>query len=100
MKFTGGYWLLREGVKAFYPQQAYGVETTTDTLTVYAPTKHVIQRGDVLNQALLTVEFSSPVIRQCYIRFVTLSEAKGLAWQAEILRFAHARRKATRSAYR
>ena len=61
MKFTDGYWLLRAGVTAFFPQQAYDVETTAGTLTVYAPTKRVTQRGDTLNQALLTVEFSSPL---------------------------------------
>ncbi len=61
MKFTHGYWLLRNGVKALYPQHAYEVETTADTLTVYAPTKRITRRGDVLNQAVLTVEFSSPL---------------------------------------
>ena len=61
MKFTNGYWLLREGVTAFFPQHAYDVETTADSVTVYAPTKRITQRGDVLNQALLTVEFSSPL---------------------------------------
>jgi len=42
--------------EALYPQHAYEVETTADTLTVYAPTKRITRRGDVLNQAVLTVD--------------------------------------------
>lgn len=61
MKFTDGYWLLREGVTAFFPQQAYDVETTVDSVTVYAPTKRITRRGDVLDQALFAVELSSPL---------------------------------------
>ncbi|HEY3231199.1 MAG TPA: alpha-xylosidase, partial [Roseiflexaceae bacterium] len=61
MKFTDGYWLLRDEVQAAYPAQAYDVETTADSFTVYAPTKRVIDRGDTLTGPLLTVTFSSPL---------------------------------------
>ena len=61
MKFTDGYWMIREGVQAFYPAPAYDVETASDSFTVYAPTKRVVHRGDTLGGPLLTVEFSSPM---------------------------------------
>ena len=61
MKFTDGNWLMRKGVQALYPAQAYDVETGRDSFTVYAPTKQVVHRGDTLGMPLLTVEFSSPM---------------------------------------
>jgi alpha-D-xyloside xylohydrolase len=61
MKFTDGNWLMREGVRAFYPAEAYDVETNHDALTVYAPTKPIRHRGDTLSGPLLTIRFSSPV---------------------------------------
>jgi alpha-D-xyloside xylohydrolase len=61
MKFTNGYWLFRDGVSAHFAQQAYDVEITADSVNVYAPTKRITQRGDVLNLPMLTVEFSSPL---------------------------------------
>jgi alpha-D-xyloside xylohydrolase len=61
MKFTNGNWLLRDGVQAFYPAQAYDVEAASQSLTVYAPTKPVRHRGDTLGGPMLTVEFSAPL---------------------------------------
>ena len=61
MKFTDGNWLMREGVRAFYPVEAYDVEATGDALTVYAPTRRIRHRGDTLAGPLLTVQFSSPM---------------------------------------
>ena len=60
VKFTNGYWLLREGVQARYPTQAYDVTLESDALVVYAPTERIRHRGDTLNQPLLTVRCSSP----------------------------------------
>ena len=60
MKFTNGYWLLRDGVHAHYPAQAYEVNAEPDALVVYAPTRKIEHRGDTLNQPLLTVRCSSP----------------------------------------
>lgn len=37
MKFTDGNWLMREGVRAHYPAEAYEVETTPGALTLVAP---------------------------------------------------------------
>ena len=60
MKFTNGYWQLREGVQARYPVQAYDVTAESDALVVYAPTARITHRGDTLNQPLLTLRCSSP----------------------------------------
>lgn len=61
MKFTDGNWLMREGVRAYYPAQAYDVEASPDALTVYAPTHPIRHRGDTLAGPLLTIQFSSPM---------------------------------------
>jgi alpha-D-xyloside xylohydrolase len=61
MKFTDGNWMMRKGVRAFYPAQAYDVETGADALTIYAPTKTIRHRGDTLEGPLLTVRFASPL---------------------------------------
>jgi len=61
MKFTDGYWLLRKGVSAFHPAQAYEIEAGSDSLTVYAPTKRITGRGDMLDSPMLSVRFSSPM---------------------------------------
>jgi alpha-D-xyloside xylohydrolase len=60
MKFTDGYWENRPGVTPHYAAQVHEVETGPGTLTVYAPTKTVSQRGDTLNLPLITVQYSSP----------------------------------------
>ena len=59
MKFTDGYWLMRSGVQPHFAIQASEFESGTDALTVYAATQKVNGRGDTLNQALLTVRFST-----------------------------------------
>jgi alpha-D-xyloside xylohydrolase len=61
MKFTYGYWEMRPGVTPHYPAHVHDVEAKPDALTVYAPTRRLNSRGDTLNQAVLTVCFSSPM---------------------------------------
>ncbi|TDD72564.1 alpha-xylosidase [Jiangella aurantiaca] len=70
MKFTDGYWGIRPGVTALHPAEAYDVETTESTLTVYAPTQRIRRRGDVLNRPLATVRFSSPMPDVVAVRIV------------------------------
>ncbi|HUI70265.1 MAG TPA: alpha-xylosidase [Spirochaetia bacterium] len=60
MKFTSGYWALREGVRLFTPAHARDVRTDRYSLTVYAPCKPIRHRGDTLNTPQLTITFSSP----------------------------------------
>ncbi len=61
MKFSDGNWLMREGVRASHPAQAYEVEADADSLTVYATTTVIHHRGSTLGGPLLTVTFSSPL---------------------------------------
>ena len=60
MKFTDGYWQLRQGVTMLRPAEAYDVTAADGRLTIYAPARPVGQRADTLNNALLTVELWSP----------------------------------------
>jgi alpha-D-xyloside xylohydrolase len=60
MKFTDGYWLIREGVTPQHPVEVASVQASADTLTLEAATKRVVQRGDTLNRPLLTVKLSAP----------------------------------------
>lgn len=61
MKFTDGYWGLREGVKLFTPTEARDVRTDATSLTVFAPCRTIRHRGDTLNTPQLTLTFSSPL---------------------------------------
>ncbi|AJZ87405.2 alpha-xylosidase [Streptomyces sp. AgN23] len=61
MKFSDGYWRLREGVRAAYPQGVLDVETGPGTLTVHAPTYPVRHRGDLLKGPALTLTCTSPM---------------------------------------
>ncbi len=61
MKFTDGYWLMREGVRALYPVAVHDVAATADSLTVFAPTRPVRDRGDLLNVPVVTATYTSPM---------------------------------------
>ncbi len=61
MKFTNGYWLVREGVTPLYAVEYAGHEAEDDSLVVYAVTKHIENLGDCTNQPVLTIRFSSPM---------------------------------------
>lgn len=73
MKFTDGHWLLRKGVRAFYPAQAYDIDAGADSLTVYAPTMRVRHRGDTLGGPVLTIECSSPMPDVIRVRLTHLA---------------------------
>ncbi|MFD4697899.1 alpha-xylosidase [Streptomyces niveus] len=60
MKFTDGYWLMRDGVNASYATEVAETHVEDDRLTLYAPVRHVETRGHTLNSPLLTVECWSP----------------------------------------
>ncbi|MFC5702670.1 alpha-xylosidase [Cohnella faecalis] len=61
MKFTDGYWHMRQGVTFNYPIEIRNVRTTPDKLTVLASCKKIVTRGDTLNTAILTVHYTSPM---------------------------------------
>ncbi|MEV0786389.1 alpha-xylosidase [Streptomyces sp. NPDC050423] len=60
MKFTDGFWLMREGVRACYATEIRDLRVSADRFTAYAAVKHVAERGDTLNTPLITVECFSP----------------------------------------
>ncbi|MFD0024611.1 alpha-xylosidase [Streptomyces sp. NPDC058382] len=60
MKFTDGFWLMREGVRACYATEIRDLHVRDDRFTAYAAVKHVAERGDTLNTPLITVECFSP----------------------------------------
>ncbi|OWA33679.1 alpha-xylosidase [Saccharibacillus sp. O16] len=61
MKFTDGYWLVREGYNMQSPVDIRDVVKKDDSFTVYAATKKVEKRGDTLNATLLKATYSSPM---------------------------------------
>jgi alpha-D-xyloside xylohydrolase len=61
MKFTNGFWEPRVGVTPLFAQEAYDIDAEGDTLRIYAPTKVIERRGDVLNRPMLSVTLSSPL---------------------------------------
>lgn len=69
MKFTNGCWQMREGLKAFFPTEVNDIEISQNSLTVYAPSKHIRHRGDTLNCPLFTIEFTSPMEDVIRVRF-------------------------------
>ncbi|UNZ16389.1 alpha-xylosidase [Streptomyces sp. 891-h] len=60
MKFTDGYWLMRDGVQASYATEIADTRISDDRFTLYAPVRHIRHRGDTLNGPLLTVECFAP----------------------------------------
>ncbi|RDV44381.1 alpha-xylosidase [Leifsonia sp. ku-ls] len=61
MKFTDGFWMLRDGVTPVYAQEAYDVCAGDGSITITAPGKVIERRGDTLNRPTLTVTLSSPL---------------------------------------
>lgn len=60
MKFTNGFWLLKEGITPIYAVEYAGHEIRGNTLTVYAVQNHIRNRGDCLNLGILTLTLTSP----------------------------------------
>ncbi|MER6527871.1 hypothetical protein [Streptomyces sp. NPDC001508] len=67
MKFTDGYWLLREGVTAAHPVEVLDVTAAGDTpcgggtLEIHAPTRPVRHRGDLLTGPVVTISVHAPL---------------------------------------
>lgn len=61
MKFTNGYWLLRDEIKAAYAVEYGSHRVYGEELTMYLPCAHIENRGSCLNIPLLTVTLSSPM---------------------------------------
>jgi len=61
MIFTNGYWHVREGVSINNPMEIRDVRTDGSSVTVFAACRVIRHRGDTLNGALITVNYSSPM---------------------------------------
>ena len=61
MKFSEGFWSLKKGVSLYSPAEARDITVSGRKLKVVAPTKNINHRGDTLNLAQITIEFSSPL---------------------------------------
>ncbi|MBZ0292785.1 MAG: alpha-xylosidase [Anaerolineae bacterium] len=61
MKFDKGTWDLQPGTQAIYPIIVQGVQLESDALLVTGYHRHVSERSDYLNGAIITARFSSPM---------------------------------------
>ena len=63
MKFTEGYWRVREGFSALHPVQVHDVELAEDgsEVRLYSPTRRVEHRGDTLSNPELTLTVRAPM---------------------------------------
>lgn len=61
MKFSDGYWNLRNGVTLYSPAEARDISSCGQGLTVVAPIKEIHHRGDTLNLPQITTTFFSPL---------------------------------------
>jgi len=61
MKFTNGYWLMKDEITPDYAVEYADSRMDGNSLYVYAPCKHIEDRGDCLNIGMLTIKLSSPM---------------------------------------
>ena len=61
MKFSDGFWLMRPGVHARHPAEVLDATATPGSLVVYAPTRRIRHRGDLLTGPAVTLSFTSPL---------------------------------------
>ncbi|MGP4039765.1 alpha-xylosidase [Gracilibacillus sp. D59] len=61
MKFTNGFWLVKEGYEINNPRVVRDIKFTDNILTLYAPCKYISNRGDTLNIPSLTIQISAPM---------------------------------------
>ena len=88
MKFTNGYWMIRDGVDALYAREAYelAADATTESLNVLAPTSVVRGRYDTLNRPTFNVDITTPaegVIRVCAEHWQGATEYPGFPLNAD-----------------
>lgn len=61
MKFTDGYWCVKKEMTPLYAVEYADCRRNGEELTIYAPGKHIANRGDCLNLGMLTIRLSSPM---------------------------------------
>src|SRR3954466_8820612 len=60
MKFTDGYWHVRDGLEVLHPAEVEQVVAEERTLRVNSPTGRIRHRGDTLNRPVVTTTYSAP----------------------------------------
>lgn len=61
MKFTEGYWCIKKEITPLYAVEYADSRRNDNELIVYAPGKHIADRGDCLNLGMLTIRLTSPM---------------------------------------
>ncbi len=61
MKFTNGYWMMRNEITPHFAVEYHDHIIDGDILEIHAPCTHISGRGDALNIGVLTVRLSSPM---------------------------------------
>ncbi|MDW2800265.1 alpha-xylosidase [Clostridium boliviensis] len=78
MKFTSGFWNIREEIIPLYAVEYADSRIEDGELTVYAPGRHIKGRGDILNLGMLTILITSPmedVLKVSVFHFEGLADA-------------------------
>ncbi len=61
MKFTDGFWRLKDGVSIDYPREVHQIQKEEDQVVITAPERKINHRGNTLNCMLFTITLSAPV---------------------------------------
>lgn len=89
MKFTNGYWMLKEEITPIYAVEYAGHEIQGNTLTVYAVQNHIRNRGDCLNLGVLVKKENGDVwqtdLWQPGMALVDFTNPDAAAWYASKL---------------
>lgn len=75
MQFSNGFWLMKRGYQCFSPAEVYFTKSEEGNVTVTAPTKKIVTRGDTLQGVNLTIKFTAPMPE---ILRVTVCHHKGV----------------------
>ncbi len=70
MKFTNGFWLVKDEFTPDYIRDIYSVEDRQDGVHIYAPYKKIEGRGDTLNLGMMTHTITAPMEDVLGIRMV------------------------------
>jgi alpha-D-xyloside xylohydrolase len=61
MKFSNGQWLIRKGFTIHNPVEVRDTEINEKSVTVFAPCKHIDNRGATLDSPLLSIRYWAPL---------------------------------------
>lgn len=80
MKFTEGYWMVKEGITLNHPRECIDYRKDNQSLELFLPYKSIERRGDTLNIGMTTLRLESPQENIIKVRLthndVTSSEPK------------------------